>query len=204
MELSAVAQGLNSVFYSMDYAILEFYHGLAESAGGFLTPFFSVFTLTAWKGAFLILLSLLMIFFPKTRRAGLCALIAMAVGALFTNLIIKQLVARPRPYDFDATLRTWWEYVGAHMESDKSFPSGHMTASCAFCTGFILIRGKKWLPAGIVFVVLMGISRNYLIVHYPSDVLFGFIFGTAAGIAAFFILRAVYRRWGQTRFLKDT
>lgn len=202
--LTPLAQGLTDVFFDMDYAILEFYHNLAETAvGRVLSPILTALTYTAWKGIPLILLSLALMCFRKTRRTGICALMAIAIGALFTNLIIKNAVARPRPYNFDETLRIWWIYAGAHMESDLSFPSGHMTCACAFTTGFVLTQGKKWLPVGIIYVVLMGVSRNFLIVHYPSDVLGGFIFGTAAGIIAFFIVRAIYRKWGQTKFLRE-
>ena len=206
MALTPMAQGLTDAFYSMDYAILEFYHNLAQSAAGkILAPILNVITLTGWKGALLILLSIVMICFPKTRRTGICALLAMAIGALFTNIVIKNAVARPRPYDFDETLRMWWIYAGSHMETGFSFPSGHMTAACAFSTGFALTRGwKRWLPVGLVYVILMGASRNFLVVHYPSDVLGGFVFGVCAGIISFCLVRAIYRKWGQTRFLKDT
>ena len=202
--LTPLAQGLTDVFYDMDFAILGFYHRLAESAAGpVLSPILNVITFTAWKGIPLILLSIVLMCFRKTRRAGITALMAIAIGALFTNLIIKNAVARPRPYNFDSTLRTWWIYAGSHMESDLSFPSGHMTCACAFTTGFVLSRGKKWLPLGIIYVILMGVSRNFLIVHYPSDVIGGFIFGTCAGIIAFFIVRAIYRKWGNSRFLAE-
>ena len=187
----------------MDFAILRFYHTLAESAGGFLTPALGALTLTAWKGVFLIALSLALVCFRRTRRAGLCALFALGLGAVLTNLLLKNWVARPRPYAFDATLRQWWEYVGAPIESDYSFPSGHMTAACAFTTGFILTRGKQWIPIGVLYAALVGASRNYLMVHYPSDVLGGLVVGVVAGVIAFFVVRAVYRRWGGTRFLRE-
>lgn len=203
MELTAAAQWINNAFYAADRAILGFYHTLAESAGGFLTPALGALTLTAWKGVFLIGLSLVLICFRKTRRAGFCALFAIGLGALLTNLILKHSVARPRPYDFDATLRQWWEFVGAPMETDFSFPSGHVTAACAFTTGFVLTRGRKWLAAGAVYVALVGVSRNYLIVHYPSDVLAGLVSGAAAGAVSFFVVRAVYRRWGGTGLLRE-
>ena len=203
--LTPLAQGVTDVFYDMDYAILGFYHRLAESAAGsVLSPVLNVITVTAWKGIPLILLSILLICFRKTRRTGICSLLAIAIGALFTNLIIKNAVARPRPYNFDETLRVWWIYAGSHMESDLSFPSGHMTCACAFTTGFVLSRGKKWLPWGVLYVFLMGVSRNFLIVHYPSDVLGGFVFGTCAGVIAFFLVRAIYARWGETRFLTES
>ena len=202
--LTAVAAWLNTAWQGFDYAILSFYHSLAVSAGGFLNPVLGTLTLTAWKGAFLILMSLILIAFRKTRRTGICTLLAIIIGALFTNVLIKHAVSRPRPYNFDqTTLRAWWIYVGSHMESDLSFPSGHMTAACAFTSAFVLSRGWKWLPVGVVYVVLMGASRNYLMVHYPTDVIAGFLFGTIAGIISYFLVRAVYRRFGESRLLRE-
>lgn len=203
MELTVFAGWLNDVFFEMDFAIEQFYHSLAVSLGWLLTPVLGTLTLTAWEGVPLILLAIGLICFRKTRRTGICCLLALGIGALFTNLIVKNAVARPRPYNFDPTLRQWWEYVGAHMESEFSFPSGHMTAACDFTTGFVLVRGKRWLPWGILYVVLMGASRNYLVVHYPSDVLGGLVFGVAAGIVSYYIVCAIYRRWGNTPALRE-
>lgn len=204
LTLTGFAQWLNSLFFGMDFAVLSFFHDLAKTpAGSVLAPVLNLITLTGWKGLFLILLSVAMILFRKTRRTGICTLLALTIGALFTNVIVKNAVARPRPYDFDATLRTWWNYAGAHLESDFSFPSGHMTAACGFMSAFILVHGKKWLLPGFVYVLLMGASRMFLIVHYPSDILGGLFFGACAGLLSFLIVSALYRRFGSSRFLNE-
>ena len=202
--LTTFTEWLNALFYSMDFAILSWYHDLAQTAvGRILAPILNAITLTAWKGAFLILLSLVLIAFRKTRRAGICSLLALAIGVIVVNGFVKNIVARPRPYDFDATLREWWVYAGSHFESDFCFPSGHMNAACAFTSGFVFTRGKKWIIPGFIYVILMGVSRNFLIVHYPSDIVGGFIFGTCAGVISYFIVRAIYQKWGNSKFLHE-
>ena len=202
--MTAAAQWLTALFYSMDYAVLEAFHRFAQTGfGRFAAPILNVITLTGWKGAFLIVVSLILIIFRKTRKAGICSLLALSIGAIFTNLIVKTTVARPRPYDFDAALRSWWEFAGAHNESDFSFPSGHMTAACGFTTGFVTASGKKWLLPGIVYVLLMGASRMFLIVHYPSDILGGLLFGVCAGLISFLIVSAIYRKWGKSKLLHE-
>lgn len=202
--LTAFAQWLNQLFFNTDYAILSWYHDLAQTtAGRILSPILNAITLTAWKGAFLIVLAIVLICFRKTRRAGLCSLLALAIGVVVVNGFVKDLVARPRPYDFDATMREWWVFAGSHFESDYCFPSGHMNAACAFTSGFVFTRGKKWLPWGLLYVVLMGVSRNFLIVHYPSDIVGGFIFGTCAGLISWLIIKAVYKKWGQSKLLRE-
>ena len=105
--MTAAAQWLTALFYSMDYAVLEAFHRFAQTGfGRFAAPILNVITLTGWKGAFLIVVSLILIIFRKTRKAGICSLLALSIGAIFTNLIVKTTVARPRPYDFDAALRS--------------------------------------------------------------------------------------------------
>ncbi len=204
LALTTFAEWLTSIFFSMDCAVLEAFHRFAQTAfGRFAAAFLNLITLTGWKGAFLIFVSIVLILFRKTRRTGLCTLLALAIGAIFTNVIVKNAVARPRPYDFDSALRMWWESAGSHLETDYSFPSGHMTAACGFTSGFVLTRGRKWLIPGIVYVFLMGISRMIIVVHYPSDVLGGLLFGVCAGVISYFIVAAVYRKWGQSKLLHE-
>ena len=203
MTLTADALWLNSFFSGYDTDILSFAHRLAEIAGSVLTPFNRIITLLGEKGLLFLLLALVFMLFPRWRRTGVCIFGAVCCGALITNIILKDLIARPRPYDFDATMREWWVFAGSHFESDYCFPSGHMNAACAFTSGFVFTRGKKWLPWGLLYVVLMGISRNFLIVHYPSDIVGGFIFGTCAGLISWLIIKAVYKKWGQSKLLRE-
>ena len=55
----------------------------------------------------------------------------------------------------------------------------------------------------LLYAVLMGMSRNYLQVHYPSDVLVAFFTGTIAAVLGWLITRAVYKKWGQSKLLRE-
>ena len=208
LTLTGAAQWLMDMFFSLDKAILAWYHGLAEAAGSILTPIADLISWTGWKGLALIIAAVVLLCFKKTRRTGICACLALAIGYVLVNVLIKPAVARPRPYDYDAELRTWWEYTKAMSfspkEGDKAFPSGHMNAACAFSGAVVFSRGKKWFPWMLLYVVLMGMSRNYLIVHYPSDVFFAFLTGTLAALAAALIVSAIYKKWGNSKLLRDT
>lgn len=205
-ELTMLAQGINDVFLQLDYSILGFYHDLAERAGWLYYLLYPI-TLTGWKGAALIALSLVMLLFRRTRKTGLCCILALTIGAVIVNGVVKNAVARPRPYNLEGAmgddLRLWWAFVGSHPESDFCFPSGHMNAACAFASGVVFTRGKRWLLPMLLYVVLMGVSRNYLMVHYPSDVFFGFFFGVFAGLLAYLLVRWIYRRWGDAKLLRQ-
>lgn len=93
-------------------------------------------------------------------------------GALVANLVLKGLFARARPSLF---------YPLVH-ETSYSFPSGHAMVSSAFVCTIILLVWRtpyRW-PAvilGFLLTFLIGLSRIYLGVHYPSDVLAGWCVG---------------------------
>ena len=190
---SGFAGWLDLAFAGFDGAILEFYHRLAEWGGAVLTPFMHMITVTGDKALVLILLSLILCLFAKTRKSGICMLGAIICGALMTNVILKETICRVRPYAASELFREFWTFVGAHAESEFSFPSGHATAAAAAATGLWLTRGKKYLAISIPYVALMAASRNYFVVHYPTDVIAGAVIGTLGGVIAYLITRGIYR-----------
>ena len=190
---SNFAKWLDTAFAGFDGAILEFYHLLAEWCGVILTPFMRVISIMGDKGLILLLLALSLCLFSKTRKTGICMFGAILCGALMTNVILKETICRMRPYAASDLFREFWTFVGAHAESEFSFPSGHATAAAAAATGLWLVRGKKYLWISIPFVALMAASRNYFMVHYPTDVIAGAIVGTIGGIIAYLITVAIYR-----------
>ena len=81
-----------------DYTLLHFLHHLAESTNGALTQFFRFISYFGDKGIFFIALSLVLIYFKKTRKLGICILISLAIGAIFTRLFLKNAIVPHRPY----------------------------------------------------------------------------------------------------------
>lgn len=189
-----VAGWLNATLAGFDLAIFAGLHGLAEAAGWFFTPFFMLVSLFAEKGIGLFLVSAVLMLFKNTRKAGLCMFLAVLCGAVITNLVLKDLIARPRPFADEAgAIYGWWMFVGSPIETSFSFPSGHTTATMAAMTGlFLCLRSKaRWLC--FIPVALMGLSRSYLMVHYPSDVIAGVLAGAAGAGVAYLFVRALYR-----------
>ncbi len=180
------------IINAFDDAILSFYHLLAENAGFILTPIMSFITLIGEKGILMFLLALVMMLFPKTRKAGVCIFGAVCCGALITNVILKDTVARLRPLDASELYREWWQFVGAHPEDGFSFPSGHVTAAMAGTTALWLSCGKKYLAVGVPYVALMAISRNYLMAHYPTDVLTAALVGLFSALVAYLIAKLIF------------
>lgn len=183
---------MNHIVYEFDYIILNMLHKFAEATNRMFTPFFRFVSLFAENGFFFIFLGIVLISFKKTRRGGICVLFALAFGAIITNLVLKNMISRPRPFSHDEQIfYTWWQYVGSIDVKEFSFPSGHTTATMAVMTAlFLNIKHKcRWLL--IVPVILMGLSRNYLMVHYPSDILGGIAVGALSGCIAFFVTKVI-------------
>ncbi len=173
-----------------DMFFLRLFHGMAN---GFFTFFARLITLLGEKGILFFLAALVMMCFSRTRKMGICLFGAVACGALITNIILKDSVARIRPFEAVDQIRSWWEAVGAPQEDGFSFPSGHATAAAAGCTAICLMKGKKWVVPSVIWVLLMMWSRNYLMAHYPTDVLAGALIGVASGFIAFYITQFIYR-----------
>ena len=191
--LNRMAEWLNTVFGGMDASVFAFMHGLAESAGSLFTFLASFFTLLYEKGIVAILLGLVLILFKKTRPIGICMIGAVGLGAIITNLTLKELVERTRPYLANETFRGYWEYLKVAGDAEFSFPSGHATASMAAATALFLTGKKKWSWVGFPVAILVAASRVYLIMHYTSDVLAGMLVGLFSGAVAYGITVLLYR-----------
>lgn len=124
-----------------------------------------------------ILIALGLCAMPKWRRAGLAMLAALLLAHLTGNVLLKNLIGRPRPY---------LAYPGISLKipplNEFSFPSGHTIA--AFAAVFALPPSLGGLKRTLsVLATAVAFSRLYLFMHYPSDVLGGALLGVAIGAA---------------------
>lgn len=188
-----MANWLNTAFAGFDRGIFEFFHLLQINAGAFLTPFFKFITFLGEGGWFYIVAGVILLLFKNTRKLGVTMLLALAIGSLFTNLVIKNLISRPRPYTANEFYADCWNLVGPTKTGKNSFPSGHTTAVFATTLSWILVSKNKWRYLGIIFAVLMASSRLYLFVHYPTDIIGGIIVGSAMAIIFYFVVNAIYK-----------
>ena len=120
----------------------------------------------------------------------LTAAVSMLLGFLITNLLLKNLVARPRPFDLYPVIQPLVE-----RPHDFSFPSGHTCVSFAASLVYLRMLPRPWGAASVVLAAVIALSRLYVGVHYPSDVLGGFLVGCLASWAA--VRLAERRKTGQ-------
>lgn len=154
----------------------------------FLTMFFRIVTLLGEGGIFWIAVAVILLFFKKTRRSGICIGASLLIGVIVGNGIIKNVIARPRPYDAIAGI----ESVVSHL-SDYSFPSGHSLCCFEAATALAMNRTKWAIPA-YVGAVLVAVSRLFLFVHYPTDVICGALLGVLFGVLGSLAAGAIYDR----------
>ena len=155
-----------------------------------LDPLVCLYTRLGNAGLLWIAACVLLLLFPSTRRAGLAGGAALVCSLLLTNMLIKPLVERTRPW---LVIR---ELVPLVTERDPhSFPSGHTSAAFAAAVAWAHTLPRRWMKVtGLVLAALMGLSRLYVGVHFPSDVLCGMLAGILCGtIGALVVQRLAVR-----------
>lgn len=155
-----------------------------------LDPFMKLYTQLGNTGMLFIVLGILMLFFKQTRKAGLSALCAMLIGLIVVNFTIKPLVSRPRPW---LVIENFVNLVPEH--DPNSFPSGHTNAAFAFALAVCMSAPRRWMKVtAVCMAVVMGLSRLYVGVHFPSDVMMGAVIGSLCGLAGAWVIRKVWDR----------
>lgn len=185
---------LLDIIRSVDYNILLL---IADKLrGGVLDPVMTVLSLMGNGGAVWIATAVLLLFFRKTRRAGVAMLLALAAGYVIGNLCIKELVMRPRPFVTHSDLTALLD-----PGNPWSFPSGHALSSFAAATALWCFHKKTGVLA-LVLAALIAFSRLYASVHYPTDVLAGMLIGIALAHAAAFLTDRIIDTFHSIRLRK--
>lgn len=139
--------------------------------------FFRGITHLGDAGIFWIFLTIVLLCFRQTRRAGIYSACALIASLVVNNLILKNLVNRIRPYELVDGLQC----IVAPAR-DASFPSGHTGASFASAVSMYRQLPKKAAVFFIILASLIAFSRLYVGIHYPSDVLGGLATGIGIGL----------------------
>ena len=173
---------------AMDYQILTSI--VMHLRSEVLTPVFLCITHLGDGGVLWLLTAALCLTRRATRPCGVAILLALVLGLFAGNLVIKNLVARPRPF------QTYPELFNLIEQGGYSFPSAHAMSSFASATAVFLFfrrRGQRW--PGVVMLTaaaLIAFSRLYVCVHYPSDVVCGMLLGIALGCLSTALVRRYY------------
>ena len=169
-----------------DFGILYFIQDHLRCA--FLDAVMPYITYLGEAGTIWFVAAIILLITKKYRRYGVMMVCAMALGYLTGEIVLKGIVARPRPFSVDDTVA-----LLIHAPSGFSFPSGHSVSS--FAASAVIFRADKriGIPA-LILAALIAFSRLYLFVHFPTDVLAGIFIGAAFGVLTVIIGEKICRR----------
>lgn len=164
-----------------ELAIIEWMQGASPALDGFMMLVSGLVTYAAiW-----FVLAFLFTCHPKHRELGIAVVLAVVISFIIADLILKPMVCRVRPYDI-VDIEPIVDSISSY-----SFPSGHTTYSFAAATA-IFLYNKKWGALALAFSVLVGVSRVYLYMHWPTDVLAGAVVGALSALVAVWLVRRFY------------
>ncbi len=139
-------------------------------------------SLMAYHAAFWALLAILMVVSKGHRRPGIAMLVSLLVAYVVVELVIKTLIHRERPYIAEGLTPIIVDSLS------YSFPSGHTAYSFASATVIAMYYGRWCIPA-FVLASMIGLSRIYLAMHWPTDVVAGAMIGIVVAIVCVTLLR---------------
>lgn len=125
-----------------------------------------------------------LVLFSRRRWRSLTYLSTTLVGSIIINRTAKVLLHRVRPH--------LWESPAP--EFDYGFPSGHAMSSMTLVAALVILTwDSRWrwlvLMVGVIFVLVIGWTRLYLGVHYPSDILAGWMASIAWAVGVSLVIR---------------
>ncbi len=123
-----------------------------------------------------------------------CAIGAVLLTASVDNLLVKPLVARPRPCN-EVAIKYMVDVVYRLSDRDFSFFSAHAANTSSLAVFFILlVRHKLFTIAMIAWSLVNCYTRLYLGFHYPSDILCGLLFGSLVGFVAYLVYLRIFNK----------
>ena len=170
----------------MEIKILDLIQRIRTPIGDYVMCFI---TNLGNAGMIWILFAVVLLLLPRTRKSGAVMIMALILGVILCNGILKNVFARARPCDVNTAVQ-----LLVPRPDDYSFPSGHTAASFAAVSALFFAGEKKiWKPA-LMLAVLIAFSRLYLYVHYPTDILGGILVGTVCGYTGMLCVEQIQKK----------
>jgi undecaprenyl-diphosphatase len=175
------------VFYlEFEKTILDFFQSMHGSFFDYIVLFI---TLLGDMGLVWFIIAIICLFFKRTRTLGVVTIISVIVPTIINDYAFKPLINRARPFiafdEYEPFVENIFSFKFAligGVPTKGSMMSGHTIGSFS-AAGTILMFNKKYGLLSLALAFLIGFSRIYLLVHFPSDVFLGVIWGLLFGIS---------------------
>lgn len=152
----------------------------------FLDAVMPMITMLGSGGALWIVTAVILLCTKKYRKYGLMMGLGLLMGLLISNLTLKPLIARARPFLVNPDV-----VLLIRAPKDFSFPSGHTQAAFLASTVLFYMHRKIGIAA-LILSALIAFSRMYLYVHYPSDILAGLVIGVLLACLSIWLVERFY------------
>lgn len=180
---------------AFDWTVLRWIHN--NLSCGFCDRFFRIFSFIGNAGAVWIVFAIIMLCIKKYRKSGVLLLIALSLGVLVGNVILKNVVARERPCWLDPDVQ-----LLIANPKDYSFPSGHALASFIGAT-VLTLANRKFAFFAVPLSILIAFSRLYLYVHFPTDIIASLVLGVLIGVFVHFFGNFVFAKIAKNRAKRE-
>ncbi len=170
----------------------EFILFLQGAGEGWITFFKLITLLASWLGLFVVFVAI----FVKNKKLSL-AYVATFVTALILNIVLKQLIARPRPFDSYDAIINFGNEKGFSMPSSHALCAGVISVFVCYLV-FNLYKSKLTRTLSILCMLLyfamIALSRMILGVHYLTDVIAGGVLGALLAAIGIILYNVINKR----------
>jgi len=177
---------------------------LADHRTDLLTHVFSLASAVGEIEGYVLLVSLVFATWDKRLAFRLAALTLITMSL---NHVLKTLVMNPRPFVGDGTWAERWAVSperAAELVTEYSTPSGHAMSGSAFYTYlYASVKDRRVRVACLLLILLTGLSRPYLGVHYLEDILIGWAIGAGLALVAIRYAAEIGEKWGRLSHLQQ-
>ena len=183
--MDAIIEQSRVFYFDWELDLLHWFQSIHNTVLDWLVPKITMLGNAGW---FWIAVTLLLLVLPLNRKMGVQAALSLILTVIICNIILKPSIMRCRPCWLEPEVQ-----LLVKVPHDYSFPSGHSNASFAVATAIFTRNKKLGIPA-LILAAAIAISRLYVFVHWPTDVLVGTLTGICGGIISYFIVNFIYKK----------
>lgn len=142
-------------------------------------------TMTCDVACIWVVLCCILFCFQRTRKISIIMALSMGVNCLIVEVGLKNIFMRTRPFTIEPEFTAFLNSVGYIPPMSSSFPSGHASTSIAVAMTLFLYN-KKWGIPSVILAILIALSRAFLCVHFPTDILYGLMIGIVVAFVVYY------------------